>query len=189
MARRFLDRRSGAVAGSDHTRSPLFCMRGLPAVALGLVAASSIAVADARRDCFEKSGEVAIRACSEAIVLNPRDAVSYINRGFEYLQKGDYVRSVGDYSKAIELDSRSPDAYQGRAWAYLRSGKASEALPDAERSLQIKPGDARALDIRGHVLEALGRREDAIADYRRALAIEPRMKGSRDGLKRLGASP
>jgi tetratricopeptide (TPR) repeat protein len=145
--------------------------------------------ADARTDCFEKSGEAAIRACSEAIARNPNDAISYINRGFEYLQKGDYVRSLADYSKAIEFDAKRWDAFQGRAWAHLRVGKAQEALADAERSLQIKPGEARSLDIRGHVLEALGRREDAIADYRRALAIEPRMKGSRDGLKRLGASP
>jgi tetratricopeptide (TPR) repeat protein len=164
-------------------------MSRLAALVFGLVAASSTALADARRDCFEKSGEVAIRACSEAIARNPSDAVSYINRGFEYLQKGDYVRSIADYNKSIELDAKNSDGYQGRAWAYLRSGKANEALPDAERSLQIKPGDARSLDIRGHVLEALGRRDDAIADYRRALAIEPRMKGSRDGLKRLGASP
>lgn len=156
---------------------------------LGLVAAGSIAMADARTDCFEKSGEVAIRACSEAIARNPNDPVSYINRGFEYLQKGDYVRTLADYSKAIELDGKRWDAFQGRAWAYLRMGKAQEALADAERSLQIKPGEARSLDIRGHVLEALGRREDAVADFRRALAIEPRMKGSRDGLKRLGANP
>ena len=164
-------------------------MSRLTVFVLGLVAASSMAMADARSDCFEKSGEVAIRACSEAIARNPADPVSYINRGFEYLQKGDYARTLADYSKAIELDGKREDAYQGRAWAYLGMGKAPEALADAERSLQIKPGDARSLDIRGHVLEALGRRGDAIADYRRALAVEPRLKGSRDGLKRLGASP
>lgn len=164
-------------------------MSRLAALVLGLAAASTIAIADARRDCFEKSGEVAIRACSEAIARQPGDPVSYINRGFEYLQKGDYARTLADYTKAIELDERRWDAYQGRAWALLRMGKAAEALADADRALQIKPGDARSLDIRGHVLEALGRREDAVADYRRALAIEPRMKGSRDGLKRLGANP
>ena len=57
------------------------------ALALGTAAA----LADARGDCFSKSGEVAIRACTEAIALNPRDAVSYINRAYEYLQKGDYA--------------------------------------------------------------------------------------------------
>jgi tetratricopeptide (TPR) repeat protein len=153
------------------------------------LAGTSLAQADARKDCFEKSGDIAIRACSEAIERNPRDAVSYVNRAFEYLQKGDHARTIADYSKAIELDASRSDAYQGRAWAYLKTGKPAEGLADAERSLQIKPDDATALDTRGHIYEALGRREDAIADFRRALAVEPRMQGSREGLRRLGVRP
>jgi tetratricopeptide (TPR) repeat protein len=154
---------------------------------LGFAAGAPAAVGDARKDCFEKSGDVAIRACSETIARNPADAVSYINRAFEYLQKGDISHAIADYSKAIELEPQRADAYAGRAWAFLKGGKAAQGLPDAERSVQIKANDARALDIRGHVYEALGRREEAIADFRRALAIEPRLQGSKEGLKRLGA--
>ena len=164
-------------------------MSRLAALCCILLIAASPLLADARRDCFERSGDAAIRACSEAISRNPNDAVSYVNRAFEYLQKGDYPRTVADYSRAIELDPSRWDAHQGRAWAYLKMGRPANALLDAERSLQIKPNEARSLDIRGHILEALGRREDAVADFRRALAIEPRMQGSRDGLKRLGATP
>jgi hypothetical protein len=43
--------------------------------------------------------------------------------------------------------------------------------------------------MRGHIFEALGRREEAIADFRRALAKAPDLQGSKDALKRLGASP
>lgn len=154
-----------------------------------LVSAVSLALADARRDCFNKSGEPAIRACSEAIARDPADAVSYINRAFEYLQKADYAAAISDYSKAIALDPNRWDAHQGRAWVYLKMGRPANALLDAERSLQLDASQAQTLDARGHILEALGRREDAIADFRRALAIEPRLQGSRDGLKRLGASP
>ena len=154
-----------------------------------LATGASAALADARKDCFEKSGDVAIRACSEAIQRDPKDTVSYVNRAFEYVQKGEHAQSIADYSKAIELDANRLDAYQGRAWAYLKTGKAAQGLADAERSLQIKPNDAHALDTRGHIYEALGRREDAIADFRRALAIEPRMQGSREGLQRLGGRP
>ena len=147
------------------------------------------ALADARKDCFEKSGDVAISACSEAIRRDPNDAVSYVNRAFEYVQKGEPARSIADYSKAIELDANRFDAYQGRAWAYLKAGKAAEGLADVNRSLQIKPDFATGLDTRAHIYEALGRRDDAIADFRRALAIEPRMQGSREGLRRLGSKP
>jgi tetratricopeptide (TPR) repeat protein len=162
-------------------------MSRLAAFCLGLLLGAPAAFADARADCYEKSGEAAIRACTEAILRDPADAVSYVNRAFEHLQKADYARSIADYARAIELDPGRWDSFQGRAWAYLKMGKAAEALADAERSLAIKPRDARTLDIRGHIHEALGRREEAIADFRAALAIEPRMQGSRAGLKRLGA--
>ena len=92
---------------------------------LGFVAGAPAAVGDARKDCFEKSGDVAIRACSEAIQRDPKDTVSYVNRAFEYVQKGEHAQSVADYSKAIELDAGRLDAYQGRAWAYLKTGKAA----------------------------------------------------------------
>jgi tetratricopeptide (TPR) repeat protein len=164
-------------------------MSRLAAPFCALLLAAPAALADARQDCFIKSGDVAIRACSEAIARDPNDAVSYINRAFEYLQKGDLTRTIADYTKAIALDGNRWDAYQGRAWAYLKAGRPANGLLDAERALQIKPNEARALDTRGHIMEALGRREDAIADFRRALAVEPRMQGSRDALKRLGASP
>lgn len=158
-------------------------------LAIGLALGASAALADARMDCYQKRGDAAIRACSDAIAANPRDAVSYINRAFEYLQKGDYARSIADYSRAIQLDPGRWDAFQGRAWAYLKAGKAAEALRDADASLKLKPNEARTLDTRGHILEALGRRDEAIDDFRRALAIEPRLRGSREGLKRLGAGP
>ena len=86
-----------------------------------LVTGAPVALADARKDCFEKSGDVAIRACSEAIQRNPKDTVSYVNRAFEYRQKGEHAQSIADYSKAIELDASGLDAYQGRAWAYLKT--------------------------------------------------------------------
>jgi tetratricopeptide (TPR) repeat protein len=145
--------------------------------------------ADARGDCFSKGGDAAIRACTEAIALNPRDAVSYVNRAYEYLQKSDFTRSFADYGRAIEIDPARWDAHQGRAWVLLKSGRPAQGLADAEAALKLKPDAAQALDTRGHILEALGRREEAIADFRRALAIEPRLSGSRDGLKRLGAPP
>ena len=76
-----------------------------------------------------------------------------------------------------------------RAWAYFKADKAAQGLPDVEKSLQLLPDDPGALDTRGHIFEALGRREEAIADFRRALANAPDLQGSKDALKRLGASP
>jgi tetratricopeptide (TPR) repeat protein len=168
-------------------------MSRLPALAVILLIlqalGASAAAADARGDCYTKSGDAAIRACTDAISLNPKDAVSYINRAYEYLQKSDYTRSFADYTRAIGIDPTRWDAYQGRAWTLFKSGRPIEALADADAALKLKPDEAQTLDTRGHILEALGRNEEAVADFRRALTIEPRLKGSRDGLKRLGAAP
>ena len=163
-------------------------MSRLSALAIALTLGASATLADARTDCYAKSGDAAIRACTEAIALNPRDAVSHVNRAYEYLQKGEHGRSIADYSRAIEIDPARWDAFQGRAWAHLKAGKAEQGLADAEASLRLKPDAAQALDTRGHILEALGRREEAVADFRRALAIEPRLRGSRDALRRLGVT-
>jgi tetratricopeptide (TPR) repeat protein len=159
------------------------------ALSIVQVLGAAAALADARSDCFSKSGDAAIRACTEAIALNPRDAVSYVNRAYEHLQKGDFTRSLADYTSAIEIDPARWDALQGRAWALLKSGRPAEGLTHADAALRLKPDAAQALDTRAHILEALGRREEAIADYRRALAVEPRLSGSREGLKRLGVAP
>jgi tetratricopeptide (TPR) repeat protein len=164
-------------------------MSRIAAAAMMLTVGASLAMADARKDCYEKSGDAAIRACSEAIARNPKDAVSLVNRAFEHSQKGDFARAIDDYTRAIATDPARWDAHQGRAWALFKIGKPGDGLADAGRSLQIKPDAAQALDTRAHIYEALGRREEAIADFRRALAIEPRLQGSREGLRRMGASP
>jgi tetratricopeptide (TPR) repeat protein len=158
-------------------------------LSIALALGASPVRADPRTDCYRLSGDAAIQACTEAIARNPGDALSYVNRAYEHLQKGDHARSIADYSKAIELDPKRWDAWQGRAWVYFRAGKAAEGLADADASLKLQPDAAQALDTRGHILEALGRREEAIADFRRALSLEPRLAGSRRGLRRLGASP
>jgi tetratricopeptide (TPR) repeat protein len=164
-------------------------MSRLALLCLGLLLGSATALADPRWDCYAKTGDAAIRACSEAIARDPKDALSYVNRAYEHLQTGDHARSLADYTRAIELEPNRWDAFQGRAWAYLKAGKAAEGLKDADTSLKLRPNEAQTLDTRGHILEALGRREEAIADFRRALTIEPRLTGSREALRRLGAAP
>jgi tetratricopeptide (TPR) repeat protein len=106
-----------------------------------------------------------------------------------YYSKGEYGLAIADYTKVIEIEPEYTYAYNGRARSCLKVGKAAQGLPDAERSLELKPNDPDLLDTRGQIFEALGRREEAIADYRRALSKDADSQESKDGLKRLGASP
>jgi tetratricopeptide (TPR) repeat protein len=176
----------------DETTRTMSVPRRVAASLLALSVASAaagVAWADARQDCFRLTGDAAIRACTQAISNNPGDAVSYVNRAFEYIQKGAHEPALADYSKAIAIAPDRWDAFQGRAWANLKTGKTANALLDIQRALQLKPDAAQAFDTRAHVYEALGKRDDAIADFRRALEIQPRLQGSRAGLQRLGVIP
>jgi tetratricopeptide (TPR) repeat protein len=93
---------------------------GLFGFALLLAAAvlPGAARADAAKDCANKSGPEAIRACTEAIQHNPHDAKSYNNRGVEYLNAGVIDRAIADYDLAIRLDPKYAFAYNGRGNAW-----------------------------------------------------------------------
>ena len=101
-----------------------------------------------------------------------------------------------DHTKAIELNPKYAHAYNGRAWTYFKAGKAARGLPDAERALELAADDPEYLSTWGHIFETLGKREEAIVDFRRSISRVAKeavdreaQQRSREGLKRLGASP
>jgi Flp pilus assembly protein TadD len=63
------------------------------------------------------------------------------------------------------------------------------ALEDAQKAAQLRPFDAEVLDTQAHILEILDRRAEAISCYRTALRLNPDIEGSKEGLRRLGATP
>jgi TonB family protein len=161
---------------------------------VGIVVATTPAIADTRQDCFQhKDPDLRLKACTQIIRSDPRAAPAYYNRGLAYEDRGDYDHAIADFNKAIELNPTDAIAYNNRAWAYFKMGKAAQGLPDVEKSLELNPNGARALDTRGHIFEALGRREEAVADFRRALSVgetDPALQNiSRAGLERLGVPP
>jgi tetratricopeptide (TPR) repeat protein len=73
---------------------------------LGLLIGAAAALADAKQDCANLSGDAAIAACDQAIRQNPRNAEAYYNRGVEYHDKGDRDRAIADFTKAIEINPK-----------------------------------------------------------------------------------
>lgn len=108
-------------------------LRGLFGVALLLAIAAlpKVALADAVQDCEKKSGDEAIRACTEAIKRSPKNSELFNNRGVVYRDKGDLDRAIADYNQAIALNPKDADAYFNRGRANLYNG----ALPKAQADL------------------------------------------------------
>jgi tetratricopeptide (TPR) repeat protein len=143
----------------------------LTVLSLLLIGSSSAVLADARQDCGNSNGDTAIQACDQAIHQNPRDAVSYYNRGVVYFHKGDFDR-------AIEINPKFTVAYNARGVIFEEKGDVDRAISDSTKAIEIDPKCAPAYSNRGNALMDKGGDLDrAIADYTKAIEIDPLQKG------------
>ena len=96
-------------------------------------------------ECFANGQfEKAIDLYSDAINLDPTDAVFYSNRSFAHLRMESYGYSLTDANKAIQLNPNFVKAYYRRASANFAMGKFKIALKDFETVAKAKPSDVDA---------------------------------------------
>ena len=74
-----------------------------------------------------KDYENAIKFYSQAIELNPGNAIYYGNRSLAYLRTECYGYALGDATRAIELDKKYIKGYYRRAASNMALGGESEA--------------------------------------------------------------
>jgi adenylate cyclase len=176
------------------------CRRAAPAVALRLCAAviADNALDPARMsDAYTALGKAhresdqpdqAIAAYTQAINLRP-SADAYLNRGIVHFDLRAFESAIADFTQAIALAPNNGEAHNNKAWTLFKMGNAQAALADSDKAVLVLSTEAYVWDTRGHIHEALGNRDAAIRDYRQAVALDPAHQSSRDGLKRLGATP
>jgi tetratricopeptide (TPR) repeat protein len=135
----------------------------------------------------------AIDACSQQ--LRPYAShIFLVDRGEAYLAAGQYDRAVEDFDAALRIDARATFAKLGRGKALFAKNDYAMALEEFEQANQMMESASgeswpAALSKHGLANEALGRRSAAIADFQKALKQQPNLDESKEGLKRLGASP
>ena len=116
----------------------------------------------------------AYRAWSEAIELNPNNALAYEARGYYcvYYTK-DYAQAIADYTRAIELDPNNADNYHFRGVSFLESGDVDSAKSDFEQALKLNPKMSQSL---GELAFIYSSRDPikAIDFAERALAVDER---------------
>lgn len=86
----------------------------------------------------------AIELYSQAIDLNPKNAVYLANRSFAHTKMEEYGSAIEDATKAIEVDPKYVKGYYRRGTAYLALGKFKEALRDFRTVQRIVPKDPDA---------------------------------------------
>ena len=110
----------------------------------------------------------------EAIRLDPRDALAFVNRGSAYRLKGSYDRALQDNDQAILLRPTDATLWNNRCFMRAIAGRLAEALADCNESLRLRPDSAPALDSRGLTYLKLDQPGRAIADYDTALRLDPK---------------
>ena len=91
-----------------------------------------------------------------------------------YGTKGDYERSVADFSAVILRNPKLTQAYNGRCYTLALMGDAAHALEDCNRALALEPNTPYILDSRAYAFLRAGDFPRALADYDLILQIEPK---------------
>uniref|UniRef100_M3ZV27 Serine/threonine-protein phosphatase n=1 Tax=Xiphophorus maculatus TaxID=8083 RepID=M3ZV27_XIPMA len=92
----------------------------------------------------EKDYENAIKYYSEALELNPSNAIYYSNRSLAYLRTECYGYALADATKALEVDKNYIKGYYRRATSNMALGKFKAALKDYETVVRVRPNDKDA---------------------------------------------
>jgi len=99
-------------------------------------------------------------------------------------------RSVEAYRANIENRYRNlENDVNAAGYELLNAGRPNAALTVFHVNVALFPRSANAFDSLGEALEKAGQRDAAVAAYRKAVELDPRMFSSREGLRRLGATP
>jgi Tfp pilus assembly protein PilF/cell division septation protein DedD len=117
--------------------------------------------------------DLAIKAFSEAIEVNPRNAVAYCNRGVARFFTGDHEQAIADFTSAVEINPGYTEAFCNRGGLWAKKGDHEKAIADYTKALEIHPRYPVAYCGRGIVLANRGEYDKAIADFTMALEINP----------------
>uniref|UniRef100_A0A3B3TGB7 Serine/threonine-protein phosphatase n=1 Tax=Paramormyrops kingsleyae TaxID=1676925 RepID=A0A3B3TGB7_9TELE len=92
----------------------------------------------------EKDYDNAIKYYTEALELNPDNAIYYSNRSLAYLRTECYGYALADATRALEIDKNYIKGYYRRATSNMALGKFKAALKDYETVVRVRPNDKDA---------------------------------------------
>ena len=118
-------------------------------------------------------GQEALRACDEAIRLDPTFASPHNARGNQLARAGRLQDALGAYDEAISLTPTFAKAYSNRGAVLLELSRFQEATESCHEAIRLDPELAWPHDNLGNILQCLGRMEEALAEYDQAIQIEP----------------
>jgi tetratricopeptide (TPR) repeat protein len=136
-------------------------------------------ISSAQQQAFDR----AIGDYTQAIRIDPNNALAYNERGRVYSDKGDQDKAIADCNQAIKLNPNYALAYRNRGLAYNNKGQYDRAIEDYNAAIRLDPNDAAAYLNRGLAYVNKGDYTRARADWTRALQLDPNNTAARDNLE------
>jgi predicted negative regulator of RcsB-dependent stress response len=102
-----------------------------------------------------------------------QDAKTWLDRGKEQYERGDFEGAIASWDKAIEIKPDKHEAWSNRGVALFNLGRIEEAIASYDKAIEIKPDDHETWYLRGWALLNLGQFEEASASYDKAIEIKP----------------
>ena len=135
---------------------------------------------------FQQKGETdrAMADMTDAIRLNPDDALAYSNRGILWREKHDVERAIADFTSAIRIEGlpRSDiggdghvNIYANRGLAYMAKGDLALALADFDEAIRRDRDNVEAYFCRAQIHLSTGETDRAIVDLNRAIRLDPEL--------------
>jgi len=123
----------------------------------------------------------AVTEFSEAIGLNPTNALAFEYRGSCYFMQSELDKAISDYDQALRLNSRDTGAIWGLAAVYRAKGQADGSKDDIDRSIhywneymQRNLTNDLAYKSRAADYNITGRYDEAIKDWSEGLRLNPK---------------
>lgn len=115
----------------------------------------------------------AIADFTQAIRLDPDNAVAYSNRGNVWNNEQEYDQAIVDCNKAIRLNPNYVLAYINRSCAWNGRNEYDRAIADCDQALKLDPNSALAYNNRGAAWYGKKEYDRALADCDQAIKLEP----------------
>ena len=110
---------------------------------------------------------------TEAIELNPDNALAWHNRAWAFIEQRKYQQAMADLDKTLELNPNSELPYFGRGWVFNLQRKYDAAIKEYDKVIELNPKDAIAWNNRGAAKSWLNQMTEALADYTKAIELKP----------------
>lgn len=125
----------------------------------------------------------------DTVMVSPQDGMNqlaaHLDRGWEYLARGDLAAAERSALRALDVDSLSAEAHTLKGAVVWTEGKAEEALEAFEKALELDPDNPEPML---YAAEVLARDPDRIVEARNLAedAVEMAEMRSQDGVRAQG---